>query len=73
MRIRDKVDFKKGIPTNDEEKEIASYINATSSLILWAMCKDDKSTEWMKLFDGTELSQWLDKRDKFREKLNTNN
>lgn len=88
LRVRDRVNFKKDVvstkkaPTLEgeeseekkaEEQEIASYINSTSSLILWAMCKDDKSTEWMKLFDGTQLSRWLDKRDKFREKLNTNN
>lgn len=77
LQVRDKVSYQKKEENigaeKDEEKEIASYINSTSSLILWAMCKDDKSTEWMKLFDGTQLSEWLGKRDKFREKLNTNN
>lgn len=72
MEVRDRI-VRKEEMTNEDERERVSYINATSSLILWAMCKDDKSTEWMKLFDGTQLSEWLDKRDIFREKLNTKN
>lgn len=61
MTIRDRL-------VNEEERNL--HKNASSSLILWSMCKDDKSTEWMKLFDGTELTAHISNRDIIRKQLN---
>lgn len=53
---------------NQEELRTTSP-DEPSSLILWATCKDDNSNEWLKLFDGTELSTAIQLREKYRTLL----
>ena len=53
------------------EEEQAFCRNSISSLILWSMCRDDKSTEWMSLFDADKLTENIEKRDAISRKLNT--
>lgn len=52
------------------EDELGLYQNATSSLILWAICQNDNSSEWLKLFDATRFSESLKIRDQYTSKLN---
>jgi len=44
--------------------------NETSSLILWAICQNDNSSEWLKLFDATHFSESMSIRDQYTSKLN---
>lgn len=44
--------------------------NATSSLILWAICQNDNSSEWLKLFDATHFNESMSLRDIYASKLN---
>lgn len=51
--------------------ELSFYKNASSSIILWSICQNDNSSEWLKLFDGTSLSASMKIRDTYIKKLNT--
>lgn len=44
----------------------------TSSLILWAICPDNNSSEWLKLFDAERFSESYEYRNTFRRILNQN-
>ncbi|MBR4815228.1 MAG: hypothetical protein IKZ67_07180, partial [Paludibacteraceae bacterium] len=44
--------------------------NSTSSLILWAICQNDNSSEWLKLFDATHFNESMAIRDIYTSKLN---
>ena len=48
------------------------YILHTSSLILWAVCPDDNSSEWLKLFEAEHFSEAYNDRNTYREILNKN-
>jgi len=48
------------------------YIPHISSLILWAVCPDDNSSEWLQLFEADHFLEALDNRNTYREKLNKN-
>ena len=41
-----------------------------SSVILWAVCPDDNSGEWLKLFDAEDFSRAYQCRKDFRKNLN---
>lgn len=43
-----------------------------SSLILWSICPDGNSGEWLKLFDAARFKESYDYRNTFRRKLNQN-
>lgn len=43
-----------------------------SSLILWAICPDDNSSEWLKLFEAERFSESYQYRNIFRRVLNQN-
>lgn len=45
---------------------------STSSLILWAICPDDNSSEWLKLFEAERFSESYKYRNTFRSILNKN-
>lgn len=51
----------------DEEEEMADYL---SSIILWAVCPDENSSVWLRLFHSSIFGQAFDHREIFREKLN---
>ena len=52
--------------------EKTPYIPHISSLILWAVCPDDNSSEWLQLFEADHFLEALDNRNTYREKLNKN-
>jgi hypothetical protein len=52
--------------------EETPYIPHISSLILWAVCPDDNSSEWLQLFEADHFLEALDNRNTYREKLNKN-
>lgn len=60
----------------DEDVQSATeekpYILHTSSLILWAVCPDDNSSEWLKLFEAEHFSEAYNDRNTYREFLNRN-
>ena len=45
---------------------------STSSLILWAICPDDNSSEWLKLFEANNFSEAYKYRNTFRKIMNPN-
>ena len=45
---------------------------STSSLILWSICPDDNSSEWLKLFEADRFSESYKYRNIFRSILNQN-
>ena len=53
-----------------EETESSIGAISTSSLILWAICPDDNSSEWLKLFDAERFSESYEYRNTFRRILN---
>lgn len=53
---------------NKNESTLAS--NCDSSLLLWALCGDDVTQEWYRLFPEDSYSQALDDKEIFREILN---
>lgn len=53
-------------------KEDTEYVRCRSSLILWAVCPDDQSSEWLKLFDPNHFGEAYKERNKFRAVLNQN-
>ena len=50
--------------------ELKLHKDETSSLILWAICQNDNSSEWLKLFDATHFSESMQIRDQYTSKLN---
>ena len=48
------------------------YVLHTSSLILWAVCPNDNSSEWLKLFEAEHFSEAYNDRNTYREILNKN-
>ena len=61
----------------DTSKPVEPTVNlrkdlSTSSLILWAICPDDNSSEWLKLFEAERFSESYTYRNIFRRILNQN-
>ena len=54
-------------PSAVEEKP---YVPQISSLILWSVCPDDTSSEWLRLFDASHFSMAYKDRNIIRESLN---
>lgn len=55
-----------------EESKIGKYTPQISSLILWAVCPNDTSGVWLKLFPALHFSEAYKDRIKIREILNQN-
>lgn len=53
-------------PTTDEKP----YMPQVSSLILWAVCPDDTSSEWLRIFDANHFSEAYKDRNIIRKSLN---
>lgn len=60
------------LPDEKEEEEVIPYKVSPSSLILWSICPDDNSSEWLKLFYAEHFSIAYEDRKSFREVLNQN-
>lgn len=54
---------------NDEDLNI--FYNSPSSIILWAICQNDNSSEWLKLFDSTTFGISMEKRNVYIKRLNS--
>lgn len=54
------------------KKEEKPYELHTSSLILWAVCPNDNSSEWLRLFESEHFSKAFSDRNTYREILNKN-
>ena len=63
--------LKDDVPQEKSPSE-TEYILHTSSLILWAVCPDDTSNEWLKLFDSEHFTKAFNDRNTYREILNKN-
>ncbi|MBR1563978.1 MAG: hypothetical protein IJ650_01380 [Paludibacteraceae bacterium] len=62
---------RKGLELSEDEKEQQTpYMLHTSSLILWAVCPDDNSGEWLRLFEAEYFSRAFSDREKLRKVLN---
>lgn len=65
----------KGLPPLEDSEDIDDDMTCQlklSSIILWAVCPDDNSGEWLKLFDGRNFSKAYEVRKQFRKILNQN-
>ncbi len=72
-RILPKEDFDqemRRIRVYQEELEPDDGAIATSSLILWAICPDNNSSEWLKLFDASRFSESYEYRKIVRKIMN---
>ena len=56
--------------TTDEATKPAQYKPDISALILWAICPDDTSSEWLKLFDPSHFAEAYKDRQVIREEMN---
>lgn len=59
----------------NEEKEHPDglvYVPKISSLLLWALCPDDSSSEWFRLFDSEFFAEAYEDKNTFRKILNQN-
>lgn len=80
-RTFDSIALNRVLPTEDFDPEVMNnrvnkeeqkqLTNKPSSYILWAMCKEDNSKEWLKLFDATLFNEARRERDIYRNRLNT--
>lgn len=64
-------DYSEPVMEQFEEGE-QKYERNLSSLILWAVCPDDNSSEWFKLFEMEHFSTAYQERIEFRKTLNQN-
>lgn len=58
------------LPVLDEAPQPAPYEPEISALILWAVCPDDTSNEWLKLFDPSHFAEAFADRQKIRQIMN---
>lgn len=56
--------------TIEETFKPAPYEPDMSALILWAICPDDTSSEWLKLFDPSHFAEAYRDRQVIRKKMN---
>lgn len=67
---------KKKKPHNPEEQvtdsleEETKYVMYPSSLFLWALCDDDVSQEWYKLFEAEHFTKAMEDKEIYRQILN---
>jgi len=61
-----------GEPVDDEPEteKPKKYVVQMSALILWAVCSDESSTEWMKLFGYDHYKRAFEDKEKIREVMN---
>ena len=76
--IKSKTGKKKSYRSMDEEKvhkehaDGQKYVRKTSSLLLWALCPDDSSSEWFRLFNSEFFAEAYADKNVFRRILNQN-
>ena len=58
------------VVTIDEAPKAAPYKPDMSALILWAICPDDTSSEWLKLFDPSHFAEAYRDRQVIRKIMN---
>lgn len=58
------------VSVNPEER--THYIPYTSSLLLWALCPDDSSAEWFRLFESEFFAEAYADKNIYRKILNQN-
>ena len=58
------------IPAINEAPQTAPYNPEISALILWAICPDDTSNEWFKLFDPSHFAEAFNDRQRIRKIMN---
>lgn len=58
------------VPPVDEAPQPAPYQPEISALILWAICPDDTSNEWLKLFDPSHFAEAFNDRQRIRKIMN---
>ena len=58
------------IPAIEEAPQPAPYEPEISALILWAICPDDTSNEWLKLFDPSHFAEAFNDRQRIRKIMN---
>ena len=52
------------------ETQTSVYVPRLSSLLLWALCPNDTSSVWLRLFDSEHFAEAYSDRNKYREILN---
>ena len=52
------------------EEKVDPYERNLSSLMLWAVCPDDNSSEWLKLIQNGYFGKAFDERQGIREIMN---
>lgn len=57
-------------PTVEDAPQPAPYEPEISALILWAICPDDTSNEWLKLFDPSHFAEAFNDRQRIRKIMN---
>lgn len=55
-----------------EHSEDQKYTPKTSSLLLWALCPNDSSSEWFRLFDSEFFAEAYEDKNTYRMILNQN-
>lgn len=58
------------IPPIEDAPQPAPYEPEISALILWAICPDDTSNEWLKLFDPSHFAEAFNDRQRIRKIMN---
>jgi hypothetical protein len=75
-RKKKEEDKKRGVKRTEPEQEeyegMQEYKPVISSVILWSVCPDDNSSEWLKLFEVEHFSKAFEDRKQFREIMNQN-
>lgn len=86
-RSFDHFSYNRILPTEDFDKQIRSIRvyeeqkeennqdqkqTNISSISLWALCPDDTSTEWFRLFDSQKFKELFEIRETYRKILNQN-
>jgi len=75
MNNKKKENLSKGKSAKEPEpvvKEIEPYKQCPSSLIMWAVCPNDNSGEWLKIIPAEHFGRAFLDREKYREVLNQN-
>lgn len=57
-------------PAHDEAPQEEPYVPDKAALILWAICPDDTSSEWLKLFDPSHFAEAFRDRQSIRKIIN---
>lgn len=57
--------------TKEKKEKVVPYKRTLSSLMLWAVCPNDNSSEWLQLFDMDNFQKAWKERQVIREIMNT--